>query len=166
MPVHLLTFSVDQVSLPAPASPQRAMFPILVSLRIAENHQNFSPEDVQRRMIDLAFDCQQPERVACYAATAGEEQLCLLVAWEDGRTAERLAVAATRRINRGLDAVFGGAVRLEKLTGDRRVRNRTQFEYLRDSYFQTLPGLAWNATSGFRCNNKPAEPAVALGMSA
>lgn len=187
MPVYLLSVSVDQVCLPAANSPQRRvpqvpqrrvaqprlqqlMSPDLMSLRIGQGSSAIRPEDYQRRLIDLAFDCQRPEQITCHAAVADDSSLSLLLTWADGRSAERVACAASRRINCGLDAVFGGAVRLEAVTSSRRVRNRTQFEYLRDSHLPGLPGLGWNARSGFRESGDPGisstPPTVVLGRTA
>jgi hypothetical protein len=124
-------------------------------------------DDHQRKLIDLVVDSQATLGFRCFGVSIDHSHLQTLVAWDDRRDPLRLATAIRESLNRGMQYEFGLSTWLAgqgelaeqgELAGQgelaaegeqKRVRNRTQFDYLVETYFPKQAGIVWTRCNGF-----------------
>jgi len=125
------------------------------SSRLAKRYRNhmrsaevtFDP-DHQRKLIDLIIDSQPKQTFRCLGIATDATHLHALVAWVNGREPAALRAAIRSPVTRGMNQEFGRQQWLSE--GDqKRVRNRTHFDYLVESFLPKHSGLVWTAYGGF-----------------
>lgn len=135
-----------------PTPPRRGRrLPLAESYRQAIDAQEVLFDgDHQRRLMDTVMDEQHRERFRCFGVAADETRLHMLVAWDDGRSAADVQASIRGALVRGLNREFGRRAWLAPEGNAKRVRNRTQFDYLLENYLPHTGQLSWTATTGVR----------------
>lgn len=105
--------------------------------------------DHQRKLIDIVMDFQRRGEYRAFGVAADDANVHALVAWTAARDAVDMRAAIKAALERGLNREFGRGAWLGEGGGARRVRNRTQFDYLLDTYLPKHCGLVWTAGQGF-----------------
>ncbi|MEM9186462.1 MAG: hypothetical protein AAGB00_08215 [Planctomycetota bacterium] len=170
MPVSLLSFAAAG----PPAGDETARFvlrndpPRQARLPLAERYRRalerrdvvFS-SDHGRCLIDTVVDRQARDAYRCFGVAADQKRLLALVAWDDRRSPVDVRAAIRSAVTRAMNREFGrqawigednptdGLDRDGQGSGAKRVRNRTQFDYLVDRYLPAQTGQVWTVTRGF-----------------
>lgn len=105
--------------------------------------------DHQRRLLDIVVDRQTLDGYRCFGVAVDDQKLLVLVAWTTGRDTVDLRAAIKSALARGMNREFGRQVWLGEGGGAKRVRNRTQFDYLVNTQLPSRGGLVWTAARGF-----------------
>lgn len=153
MPLHLFTFHVFGSFSPEPSA-QRELFPaarfegLCQQLR-AEPTLRFDA-DHQRRLVDAAIDGQQQAGYRCFAVVADHQLVHVLVGWEGDREPDTVRRRLSGLLVEALSAEFGARAWFSELGREKRVRNRTHFDYLVRSFFPKQRGLVWTCASPTR----------------
>ncbi len=124
--------------------------PLAERYQQAIEHQDVQLDaDHQRKLVDIVMDCQQRHDYRCFAVAADENQVLALVAWDDERAAVDIRAAIKASLSRGMNQEFGRQTWLGDGGGHKRVRNRTQFDYLSETYLPQRAALVWTCRRGF-----------------
>ncbi|TWT86287.1 hypothetical protein Mal64_38270 [Pseudobythopirellula maris] len=117
----------------------------------SQREEGFSP-DHQRRLIDAAYDAQSRGRLALCAAAATRDQLELLVLWADDRPQGRVGDHLQGVLERGMRSEFSPDLSaswsrsgwLDGRRCDRRLRNRTHYDWLVGRLAGERDGCSWS----------------------
>lgn len=167
MPVYLFTFQANcdaqancdtkmphLLAVPAICSPTARRRE--AGMGAANDDAGFAfDSDHQRRLIDVAIDSQASLCVRFLGFAAGRNRVDVLVAWDDHRDASLLQTRLKDSLAFGLCSEFGRRGWFAEADKCKRVRNRTQYEYLRDHYLPKQIGTTWSTSSGFRTTSMP-----------
>ena len=146
MPVHFYTFHAHG-SFTSEPSPQRELFQRdrfggLCQQRPAQPTVRFTA-DHQRKLVDTVIDSQGVAGYRCFGVVAQRQRMHLLVAWEGKSAPETIRSQIKGAVTTAMNAEFGPRAWLSQIGRDKRVRNRTHFEYLITSFFPKQRGLMW-----------------------
>ncbi|MEM6329672.1 MAG: hypothetical protein AAF790_05425 [Planctomycetota bacterium] len=158
MPVYLLSFEAyghasDEAEAPRFVLrndwPPRDRVPLAERYRQAiEDHRVEFDADHRRKLIDLVMDAQPRHAYRCFGVGAGPTRLHAVLAWDDRRDAVTLRSAIRSAVGRGMNREFGRQPWLGEGGATKRVRNRTQFGYLLDTYLPKQTSERWTAGAG------------------
>ena len=171
MSVYLFTFASDGCpALPATAAnrPRNKVRGIRgfqhsgerMTARYGDDMQDASAgfdSNHQRKLIDIIIDTQARRTFRCFGVATDATQLHALIAWVNGRDPAVLRAAVESSLVRGMNREFGRRTWFSEVAGQKRVRNRTHFDYLVESFLPKHAGLVWTASGGFlRSASRPA----------
>ena len=132
-----------------PATPrQRLPLAERYARAIADREVNFDA-DHQRLLVDTLIDTEARLGYRCLGAAADAWDVHAVVAWTTRQSAIDLRSAIKSSLGQRLDREFGRQAWFGPGGGAKRVRNRTQFDYLLQTFLPKRGGLVWTAYRGF-----------------
>ncbi|MEM8865980.1 MAG: hypothetical protein AAGF31_10600 [Planctomycetota bacterium] len=140
--------------------PAKRQLPLAERYRLAiEERETFFNTDHQRKLIDIVMDFQAKESYRCFGVAADDTRVQAVVAWTTGVSSVDMRSAIWAALGRGMNREFGRQpwlcdVAIRRDGDAKRIRNRTQFDYVLDCYLpeqacQQQTGMVWTARQGF-----------------
>ncbi|MEM7575960.1 MAG: transposase [Planctomycetota bacterium] len=152
MPVHLFTFHAHGSWMPDRpegfVQRKRGVLPTDSDMALAYRSRQTKPDatftlETREAMITVLRDSAVPQNFELHAIATDPSHIHALIAWHDDRTAVRMRQKLKESLTRSLNQRFDRRTWFGRGGHDRRVRDRTHFDHLRNTYLPGHAGPNW-----------------------